>query len=674
LTENPEGLDKEFPWDIGDSMAAKWGLFLCNCQRTLALDPQRLVLPVVPSVLLYASHPDTDLHEFASRAKYEQLDRVLIGCCGAPSTFEETIGAGGSQSPKVHFVNLKESCFQSHPDAKQAHAKATRLLRAAMETAEVQDTPTFNPLNSGGRILIATDSPQGLQLAEQIRDIAQPFFVVGPAVAGFEVPSPWQIYSGRVVEVKGRLSDFHVTIIEDVEAPDKPRRELQADQVVFISHDGTLTVKSRTGCHLLFNPGEADLDRVAERIRDLIGDFMKPVHVIYNPEVCAGGTASQEACGICITACPYEVISRDGQNHLRMQVDQMACEGCGACVSACPTSSLRFTEPSPHDLYLRLAALLTPQTGHADAENMTVLFHCGEQGRRVLEEAGRRPLPYPASVLPVEVPCLRYVSEANMLAAFRLGAAGVGLLGCETCQHGERDLLFQKIDFCSLTLDAFGLGPDRLRLITADEGTAAEAITALSGFAEALGAPPVHWDGRPMSQWGNREVIAETIRTFIEKTGKEPGRRTFNAPYPFAFADVKPSGCTMCRSCVNVCPVHAFRLDEGTSSLQFKHLACVACGLCEQVCPENVITLRQEIFFERDALDYQTVAQDDMVSCAKCGKPYINRKALETVEARVLSLESLLDTFSGNRRTLLRMCPDCRAVTAMLEMDKGWKP
>ena len=401
---------------------------------------------------------------------------------------------------------------------------------------------------------------------------------------------------------------------------------------------------------------------------------MKPVHITYNTDICAGGTADQEACGICIPACPYEAISRDAQNHLRMQVDHMTCEGCGACVSACPTTSLQFTEPSPHELYTQLAALLTPRPGHSDGERLTILFDCGEQGRRVLEEAGQRPLPYPASVLPVEVPCLRYVSEANRLAAFRLGAAGVCLLGCETCPHGERELLSQKFDFCRLTLDAFGLGPERLRLITAENGTEAEAITTLWRFAETLNATPIHWDGQPMRHWGSREVIADTIATFIEQIGREPGRRPLDASQPFAFADVDAAGCTMCRSCVNVCPVYAFKFEESSSSLKFKHIDCVACGLCEKVCPENVITLRREIFFERDALDHQTVVQDDMVSCAKCGKPYINRKALEAVEARVLSLESLLDTFSGNRRSLLRMCPDCRAVVALLEVDKGWKP
>ena len=68
------------------------------------------------------------------------------------------------------------------------------------------------------------------------------------------------------------------------------------------------------------------------------------------------------------------------------------------------------------------------------------------------------------------------------------------------------------------------------------------------------------------------------------------------------------------------------------------------------------------------------MAQDDNVNCVNCGKPYINRKALETVEARLFSIESLFDTFTGSRRNLLRMCPDCRTVVAMMEVEKGWKP
>lgn len=653
-------------------MATSWGLFLCNCRRTLPLEPERLVLPIAPSVLSFASDPENDIREFAARAGREALDRVVISCCAEPSLFDEALRSSILKSPKVHFVNLKE-CFGVHPDPAEAHAKATRLLRAAMETAELQSTPACNPLTVLRDILIATDSTQGMRLAERLRDFGRISLIVTSSQPAVDETPAWQVFTGRLVEVKGRLGDFRA-IIEEGDTAQKTRRELKAGQVVVISQGDSLAIKRRTGCHLLVSPGDSELDHVAGRIRELTGEFLKPVHVAYNAEICAGGTANQEACGICITRCPYDAIGRDPENHLRIRVDHMACEGCGACVSACPTSALHFTEPSPHELYTTMAALLTPLQRQSDGETLTILFHCGEEGRRALEEAGRKPLSYPATVLPVEVPCLRYVSEANMLAAFRLGAAGVGLLGCEKCQHGERELLYQKLDFCRLTLDAFGLGSDRLRLITAEDGTEVEAVAALTGFAESLETTPIRWDGGPLRARDNREVIAEAIRTFIDQTGREPGRRALDPPHPFAFADVKASGCTMCRSCVNACPTHAFKLDEKSQSLQFKHIACVACGLCENVCPEKVITLRPELLFEREALEYRTVVQDDMASCANCGKPYINRKALEAVEARVLSLDSLLDTFAGNRRSLLRMCPDCRAVVAMMEVEKGWKP
>ena len=58
-------------------MGTNWGLFLCNCRRTLPLDPERLVLPTAPSVLSFASDPEIDIKEFAARANRERLDRVL---------------------------------------------------------------------------------------------------------------------------------------------------------------------------------------------------------------------------------------------------------------------------------------------------------------------------------------------------------------------------------------------------------------------------------------------------------------------------------------------------------------------------------------------------------------------------------------------------------------------
>ena len=645
-------------------MTAKWGIFLCNCRHTLALDPERFDLPT-PHVQ-FATHPDDDLQDFVDLANRERCTHAMIACCDSPARFEDALRPDIGPSFKTHFVDLKESCFAVHADPQEAHDKASRLLRAALQAAEVQTEPRYLPLRSDGRVLIVADEPLVGDLARRLGNAIRPILVQSPHAAAVEPLPSWRIYRGELLEVSGRLGDFRAV----VGLAGGEQQELVVDQVVTFASDPSAG-PTRTGYHVLSSADKADLSQLATRIGDLTGDFLKTVHVAYDADICAGGAAGRQACGACIPACPYEAIRRDPTNPLRIEVDHLACEGCGACSSACPTSALRFTEPSPQALYAQLAALLAPNNGNAD---QVVLFHCSEQGKRLIEEAGRQPLPYPAKVLGVQVPCLRHVSTAAILGALRLGAAGVGLLGCATCPHGERALLDRTLEFCRLTLEAFELGPERLRLFVTTDGDEAETVADLTRFAESLPPAPIHWNGKPWRVSGNRQALTEIVGTFIEQRQREPGRQPVDAALPFATAEVEAEGCTLCRSCVNVCPTHAFRLDEPTFSLQFNHIACVACGLCETLCPEHVISLQHEVVLSREALDYRTVVRDEMVACLQCNKPFVNRKSLDAILAKVLQLGPLMDAFDGERQNLLRMCPDCRAVAAMREVEQGWEP
>jgi len=58
------------------------------------------------------------------------------------------------------------------------------------------------------------------------------------------------------------------------------------------------------------------------------------VAVTVNPEACTG-------CGLCVEACPMEVIHvTDGV----AVVDEPECRECGACANECPNDAIRLPE------------------------------------------------------------------------------------------------------------------------------------------------------------------------------------------------------------------------------------------------------------------------------------------------------------------------------------------
>ena len=658
-------------------LAKRWGVFLCDCRSTLNMDLQKIGNPA--SLVVVATNPEKDIEDFASKADQLELEHVVVGCCAKPLIFEEAL-----QGKTLHFLDLKGKCFAPHSNLEQAHTKASKMIEAEIRVSNIKakNPVPVNPLQVGNRVVIFTEFSEGLKLASMLDELmdgdsAAVTLCISSDIEGLEDGSPLLEQRTSLIAVEGRLGNLKITLEPDqiLNGGSQKRFDLKADQLIVLTKTHPPGIKRRTGVHLLSSTESEILEETVRQVRDLVGHFHKPVHLTYDQDICAGGDKGMETCGRCISYCPYDAISRQTENRLRIQVDHLTCEGCGACVSACPTSALQFTEPSPQEIYARMAALLeSSKEKQGNVEPPVIVFHCEEMGRKVLETAGLVPLPYSPGVLPVEVPCLRYVSESNMLAAMSLGAAGVGLLGCEDCPNGERELLYQKYDFTQLILQNFDLDQDRVRIITAEAGQEADAVEAINQFVSQLSESPMVPSWTTPSQTLNRPILSDVLGGFIDQTGNEPGRISLSSELPFAFANINESGCTLCRSCANVCPTNAFRFEEESNSLHFKHINCVGCGLCEEVCPENVITIKRELVLEKQSLDYTLVAEDEMINCLKCKKPYINRRALEAVESKLFEIESLKNTFSGNRKNILRMCPDCRTVAAMMEVDRGWEP
>jgi len=61
------------------------------------------------------------------------------------------------------------------------------------------------------------------------------------------------------------------------------------------------------------------------------GFVSTPFRAALAPETC-------EDCGVCLTRCPMEALTRDGDGGIRL--DAARCIGCGLCVTTCPSGSL----------------------------------------------------------------------------------------------------------------------------------------------------------------------------------------------------------------------------------------------------------------------------------------------------------------------------------------------
>ena len=651
--------------------AKDWGIYLCDCQASEGLEPALFEDQAHVVMQAAGGKKARDLKAFAGAVDKADLERVLIACSEDEGPFLEKLSPHVGTA-YIHFTDLKNRCFLPHGGGEPAREKARRLVRATIGSAELSARFNENLMRVEGKILIETDHPAGMELEKRLKDLEEVIVVVRKFGSNFKGKSYSRLNRGAITAIEGRLGAFAVTVKPHHDPDERPKKPVtyQVSQVVVFSDVLPESVKAKTGIHLAESPESVTLDRIESELRNLTGMFRKPEMFAYNASQCAGGAAGQETCGHCIASCPYDALSRDDQNHLRIRADHFACEGCAACSAVCPTSAIQFHDPSPRQIFSQVAALTAGNGGKKRKTPQVVVFHCGERGAEVME-AG---LPHSEQALPVAVPCTRYINEAHLLKAVAMGADGVALMGCESCPNGERDMLIEKMELAGTILKAFDLEPERFRLITSSSGENQEAIEALNTFMGSLKPTTIPDSQQAPRMVGNRDLLAQAIAGLIEATGKEPGGLRVGATHPYGFAEIDEGSCTLCRSCVNVCPTHAFRMDLENQTLEYKPIMCINCGLCQSFCPEKVVTIHPELYLEKEALDYMVVVEDEMVNCAKCEKPYINRRALESIESKVFSLDSLMDTFTGGRKNLLRMCPDCRAVDAMLEVNQGWEP
>ncbi len=404
--------------------------------------------------------------------------------------------------------------------------------------------------------------------------------------------------------------------------------DLSGEQPLFSAHE------KREG-YLRADPGHAPSVATAVlEASQLIGTFEKPLYVRMEATLCAHSRAEQPACSNCLDICPTGAITSAGEH---VQVDPMICAGCGACSAVCPSGAISYDAPPPSAVFRRLSTLASTYF-KAGGEAPRLLVHDAEYGLEMIELSARFGDGLPADVIPLEVDALSGFGHAEMLAALATGFVHVDVL---LSPKTDRDVITSQ---CQLACAVAGTDSVALLDLADPDGLTA----AVSNTVSLVSCEPV----LPM---GTRRQVTRLAAMALnpDETMLELPE---NAPYGAVVVDA--DACTLCLSCVSLCPSGALGDNPDQPQLRFQEDACLQCGLCSNICPENAITLQPQLNLTETALSQVVLHEEEPFACIECGSLFGVKSTVEKITEKLAGSHSMFATSEAAK--MIQMCDNCR--------------
>jgi ferredoxin len=388
------------------------------------------------------------------------------------------------------------------------------------------------------------------------------------------------------------------------------------------------------------------------RARDLVGSFDKPKYVNFTATLCAHSRSGLTGCHRCLDLCPTGAITPNGDY---VKINAEVCAGCGQCATACPTGAASYALPPADALLHKLRAMLLTYR-EAGGSNAVVLFHDGQHGSALIDALARHGDGLPANVLPLAVNEVTQVGLEAVVASFAHGAAAIRFHLRAKPRHDVAGLT-QTIAMADAILSGLEFSGHRVSTIETDDPD------VLGEVLRAIEPAPAVEHPATFRTAGKRRDLLRLALSELHRIAPAPADViALPEGAPLGAISVNVDGCTLCLSCVSVCPTGALRDDPERPMLKFVEDACVQCGLCESTCPENVITLKPQIDFRAARAPATIIKNEEPALCIRCGKPFGVKSTIDKIAAK-LEGKHWMYPAGDKRLDAVRMCADCRVIT-----------
>ena len=614
-------------------------VLLCDCLGSQRIDANKI--EAITGYSCSAILTEACGSQIEAAAKILAGDDVIVACRQQARLFTELAEEIDAVEPG--FVDIRDRAgwtdTRENPSPKMVALLAEAGLSAAPEK-------TMDVVSGGACLILGVDDT-ALQAAENLSEVLA-VTVLLPQPQDMPANSGFDVVAGSLARATGSMGQFEVRI----DRFQQPVAGGRGDQTWTEDKDGALSdcdiILDLRGETPLFPAPEkrdgylrADPDSapaVAKAVLDasqMVGTFEKPLYVRLEEPLCAHSRAEKPACSKCLDICPTGAITSAGEH---VAIDPLICAGCGACSALCPSGAITYDAPPVGTVFNRLHTLASTYR-KAGGEAPRLLVHDEDFGSEMISLSARYGRGLPGDVIPLSVAALAGFGHAEMLAALASGFAQVDVL---LAPKTEKDV----IEGEALLASALS-GSETIRILDLNDP---DALSDALYDAEVK-APLAE----PVLPIGSRRQVARLAAKALQPES-DVLPLPENAPYGAILVDT--DACTLCLSCVSLCPSGALGDNPDNPQLRFQEDACLQCGLCANICPEQAITLKPQLNLTDEAFTQKVVHEEEPFACIECGVLFGVKSTVERITEKLANNHSMFS--SENAIRMIQMCDNCR--------------
>ena len=507
---------------------------------------------------------------------------------------------------------------------------------------------------SRGNLVIIGPTRIIVDVAEQFTDLNS-ITLVSTESENQAHESERTVYFAKELSVKGFLGAFDIECVVNGEKVNLAKVTIGAtafDLVLDMKLDSVMSEQVPVPGYYPVGRGYPTLAQVLDELPGLVGTFDKPKYFRLNPDLCAHSSRGVKGCERCVDACPAGALTSEGSDQTghHIQINPYLCQGVGTCSTACPTEAISYALPEAEKTQ-NFAARLLANYKKEGGETPIIAF-CSDRHENFNVMALKT---MPDHVIPVVLDEILSVGIDTWFSALVNGAAQVLFIASRRMPETIQRVLTQEVEIAQAFLMQLGLEPERVQVVY---------MEALNDMM-LIDTPLSIIDGQLTGN--KRERLMGALDHLAVSSIEITEIQAMPSHAPYGTVNCETKDCTLCMSCVAVCPTRALHSDPDSPTLKFIEQDCVQCGLCVNACPEKALSMKVQMNWNKEQRqETQIMHKEDAACCLTCGKPFAPASMIEMLRVKLQGNPHFSDEASINR---LYMCEDCRVKDIFIDLS-----